>query len=189
MEKATTLRVARPTDHLEEIVRFYTDGLGLSRLGSFEDHDGFDGVMLGVPGAAYHLEFTRKRVTAQVPPDTRQFARVLSARPKYVAGDGRPNDMRRLPPRPLVQPVLGPRGAHVQGCRRLSRRASERPLARVMPRASTTYRPRSWRRRERNSSCRRCFEDGPARDSRGWVRPASAHLVSVRSHRRRSSDG
>ena len=61
MEQGMTLRVARPTDHLEEVVRFYTDGLGLSRLGSFEDHDGFDGVMLGVPGATYHLEFTRKR--------------------------------------------------------------------------------------------------------------------------------
>ena len=61
MEKRTTLRVARPTDHLDEVVRFYTDGLGLSRLDSFEDHDGFDGVMLGVPGADYHLEFTRKR--------------------------------------------------------------------------------------------------------------------------------
>ena len=61
MEKGTTLRVARPTDHLEDVVRFYTDGLGLSPLGSFEDHDGFDGVMLGVPGGAYHLEFIRKR--------------------------------------------------------------------------------------------------------------------------------
>ena len=61
MRIATKLRVARPTDHLEEIVRFYTEGLGLSRLDSFEDHDGFDGVMLGIPGAAYHLEFTRKR--------------------------------------------------------------------------------------------------------------------------------
>ena len=37
------------------------DGVGLARLGTFDDHDGFDGVMLGVPGAAYHLEFTRKR--------------------------------------------------------------------------------------------------------------------------------
>lgn len=55
------LRVARPTDHLDAIVAFYRDGLGLSVLGSFEDHDGFDGVMLGDPGAAYHFEFTRKR--------------------------------------------------------------------------------------------------------------------------------
>jgi len=61
IERGTTLRVARPTDHLEDVLRFYTDGLGLSRLGSFEDHDGFDGVMLGVPGGTYHLEVTRKR--------------------------------------------------------------------------------------------------------------------------------
>ncbi len=57
----TTLRVARPTDHLEEVIRFYTDGVGLTRLGSFEDHEGFDGVILGMPDAPYHLEFTRKR--------------------------------------------------------------------------------------------------------------------------------
>lgn len=61
MKGTTRLRVARPTDHLEEVVRFYTEGLGLRHLDSFEDHDGFDGIMLGVPGAAYHLEFTRKR--------------------------------------------------------------------------------------------------------------------------------
>ncbi len=57
----TTLRVARPTDQLDEVVYFYTKGLGLTQLDSFEDHDGFDGVMVGVPGANYHLEFTRKR--------------------------------------------------------------------------------------------------------------------------------
>ena len=52
------LRVARPTDHIDEILRFYRDGLGLEVLYSFEDHDGFDGVMLGKKGAPYHLEFT-----------------------------------------------------------------------------------------------------------------------------------
>jgi catechol 2,3-dioxygenase-like lactoylglutathione lyase family enzyme len=61
MKTETTLRVARPTDHLDEVLRFYADGLGLVRLRSFDDHDGFDGIMMGVPGAAYHLEFTRKR--------------------------------------------------------------------------------------------------------------------------------
>ncbi len=61
MRIGTTLRVARGTDHLDEVLRFYADGVGLERLGSFEDHDGFDGVMLGVAGATYHLEFTRKR--------------------------------------------------------------------------------------------------------------------------------
>ena len=60
MNRRTTLRVARPTDHLDEVVRFYVAGLGLDELGSFEDHDGFDGVMVGVAGAPYHLEFTRQ---------------------------------------------------------------------------------------------------------------------------------
>lgn len=54
------LRVARPTDQMDAVVRFYRDGLGFCELGSFVDHDGFDGVMLGMEGAAYHLEFTRK---------------------------------------------------------------------------------------------------------------------------------
>src|SRR5688500_3273148 len=30
-------------------------------IGSFADHDGFDGAMLGEPGEPYHLEFTRLR--------------------------------------------------------------------------------------------------------------------------------
>lgn len=55
------LRVARPTDNLQEVLRFYRDGLGLTVLASFEDHAGFDGVMLGQPGGPYHLEFTHHR--------------------------------------------------------------------------------------------------------------------------------
>jgi catechol 2,3-dioxygenase-like lactoylglutathione lyase family enzyme len=53
-------RVARPTDHLAEVVKFYRDGLGFEVLGHFENHDGFDGVMLGHRDHSYHLEFTRK---------------------------------------------------------------------------------------------------------------------------------
>ena len=54
------VRVARPTDRLEDITRFYRDGLGLTELSRFEDHDGYSGIMLGLPGAAYHLEFTHQ---------------------------------------------------------------------------------------------------------------------------------
>ena len=54
------LRVARPTDDLGAVIAFYRDGLGFSVLYEFADHDGFDGVMLGHAGAAYHLEITRK---------------------------------------------------------------------------------------------------------------------------------
>ena len=55
------LRIARPTDQMQAVISFYRDGLGFEVLGSFEDHDGFDGVMLGHRGAPYHLEFTRHR--------------------------------------------------------------------------------------------------------------------------------
>src|SRR5262245_45371111 len=54
------LRIARPSDDLAAVVQFYRDGLGFEVLYQFADHDGFDGVMLGHRGAAYHLEFTRK---------------------------------------------------------------------------------------------------------------------------------
>jgi catechol 2,3-dioxygenase-like lactoylglutathione lyase family enzyme len=52
------LRVARHTERLPEVVAFYRDGLGLPVLGGFEDHDGYDGVFLEVPGTGAHLELT-----------------------------------------------------------------------------------------------------------------------------------
>ncbi len=57
----TVVRFARPTDRLGEVVTFWRDAVGLAELGGFVDHDGVDGVMLGPPGAAWHLEFTRTR--------------------------------------------------------------------------------------------------------------------------------
>jgi catechol 2,3-dioxygenase-like lactoylglutathione lyase family enzyme len=54
------LRIARPTNDLEAVVRFYRDGLGFEVLAGFKDHAGFDGVMMGVAGAPYHLEFTHR---------------------------------------------------------------------------------------------------------------------------------
>ncbi len=56
---APTLRVARPSDDLDGLLRFYRDGLGLVLLDRFENHDGFDGIMLGGERAPYHFEFTR----------------------------------------------------------------------------------------------------------------------------------
>jgi hypothetical protein len=61
MTTTPTLRVARPSDNLDALLPFYEHGLGLTVLYRFEDHDGFDGVMLGAAGAPYHFEFTRAR--------------------------------------------------------------------------------------------------------------------------------
>ncbi|TPL00040.1 MULTISPECIES: VOC family protein [unclassified Mesorhizobium] len=58
MKPHLVLRVARPTNDLAAVVRFYRDGLGLQELFRFDNHDGFDGVMLGQPGDSYHFEFT-----------------------------------------------------------------------------------------------------------------------------------
>jgi catechol 2,3-dioxygenase-like lactoylglutathione lyase family enzyme len=52
------LRVARHTERLEEVVAFYRDGIGLTEVGRFHDHDGYDGVFLVLPGTGAHLEFT-----------------------------------------------------------------------------------------------------------------------------------
>lgn len=57
--QAAQFRFARPTQQLEKIVHFYTKGLGLQVIGSFKNHAGYDGVMLGLPDADYHLEFTQ----------------------------------------------------------------------------------------------------------------------------------
>ena len=48
----------------------YCRGLGLLVIGSFENHDGFDGVMLGIPGSSYHFELTYCRKQPVVPTPT-----------------------------------------------------------------------------------------------------------------------
>ncbi|WP_227397027.1 VOC family protein [Jeotgalibacillus aurantiacus] len=55
---AVQIRMARPTDKMEDIIHFYENGLGLKKVAAFQGHDGYDGVMYGLPGTAVHLEFT-----------------------------------------------------------------------------------------------------------------------------------
>jgi catechol 2,3-dioxygenase-like lactoylglutathione lyase family enzyme len=52
------VRFARHTGRLAEVVHFYRDGLGLPEIGRFEDHAGYNGVFLDLPGTGAHLEFT-----------------------------------------------------------------------------------------------------------------------------------
>lgn len=52
------VRIARPTDKLSEVIQFYREGLGLKEIGSFKDHEGYSGIMLGMPDENCHLEFT-----------------------------------------------------------------------------------------------------------------------------------
>jgi catechol 2,3-dioxygenase-like lactoylglutathione lyase family enzyme len=54
---ATHLRIARPVSDLERSVEMYCAGLGFAVLGGFREHRGFDGTMVGEPGAGLHFEF------------------------------------------------------------------------------------------------------------------------------------
>ncbi len=58
---APVLRVARPTERLEDVAAFYRDGLGFAELSRFADHDGFVGVILGHPAAPWNIVFTQRR--------------------------------------------------------------------------------------------------------------------------------
>ncbi|ORX89177.1 Glyoxalase/Bleomycin resistance protein/Dihydroxybiphenyl dioxygenase [Basidiobolus meristosporus CBS 931.73] len=60
-------RVARPTDQLEKVIEFYGEGLGLEKIGSFEKHAGYTGVMFGLPDKKYHLEFTTHELGSPCP--------------------------------------------------------------------------------------------------------------------------
>jgi hypothetical protein len=71
------VRVARPTDRLDAVTRFYHDALGLPELFQFEDHAGYSGVMLGLPGPGYHLEFTSHVDGSPCPAPTRDNLLVL----------------------------------------------------------------------------------------------------------------
>ncbi len=56
--KSAKLRVARPTDNLDKITEMYIEGLGFKLLGNFENHNGFNGSIIGHENHNYHLEFT-----------------------------------------------------------------------------------------------------------------------------------
>jgi catechol 2,3-dioxygenase-like lactoylglutathione lyase family enzyme len=51
-------RIARHTTDLNRIIDFYGRVLGLTILAEFKNHQNYDGVFLGIPGAGWHLEFT-----------------------------------------------------------------------------------------------------------------------------------
>ena len=73
----THFRIARPVRDLGRSAIMYQLGLGLSELDRFDDHEGFDGVMLGIKGANFHFEFTYCRRHPVEPSPTREDLLVL----------------------------------------------------------------------------------------------------------------
>src|SRR4051812_47732127 len=53
------LRIARRTSSIDRLLPFYIDALGFALLSRFNDHDGYDGVIIGHQYAPCHMEFTQ----------------------------------------------------------------------------------------------------------------------------------
>jgi catechol 2,3-dioxygenase-like lactoylglutathione lyase family enzyme len=77
------VRFARPTNRLEECEAFYSQALGLPVIASFADHQGYDGVVFGLPGPSLHLELVRRRPELPLPDPSPENQLVL-----YLDGAG-----------------------------------------------------------------------------------------------------
>ena len=59
------LRVARHTNDLEKIKVFYLSILEFELLGSFNNHDLYDGILIGNSNLDWHFEFTQSNENAE----------------------------------------------------------------------------------------------------------------------------
>ncbi len=59
--KSAKLRVARPTDNLSKVTEMCVLGLSPKLLGTFKNHNGFDGSIIVNETHSYHLEFTHHK--------------------------------------------------------------------------------------------------------------------------------
>ncbi|MFD2042958.1 VOC family protein [Ornithinibacillus salinisoli] len=68
---AAQIRIARPTDKFDEVIDFYEKGVGLPRVGDFQGHRGYTGVIFGLPDHSYQLEITKHVTGSPCPAPTK----------------------------------------------------------------------------------------------------------------------
>jgi catechol 2,3-dioxygenase-like lactoylglutathione lyase family enzyme len=73
------IRVARPSRDLEAARRFYGDALGLPVVASFDDHDGYGGVVFGLPDSSRQLELVRHEGVLPAPTEEDQLVLYLGS--------------------------------------------------------------------------------------------------------------
>lgn len=78
-----TIRIARPVSALQRSASMYIEALGFIEHGRFEDHAGFDGIILGRPNENWHVEFTYCRHHPVTPTPTAEDLLVF-----YVPEEG-----------------------------------------------------------------------------------------------------
>ena len=72
----------------------YQKGLGMQMLGSFTDHGGFSGVIIGSPNSPYHIEFTSKagHAAGNAPTDDNLLVYYVPDRAQWESACGRMSD-------------------------------------------------------------------------------------------------
>jgi catechol 2,3-dioxygenase-like lactoylglutathione lyase family enzyme len=103
------IRVARPTRDLVAARRFYGEALGLPVVASFEDHDGYSGVVFGLPDASRQLELVWHEAATPAPTEEDQLVLYLGSAAEVGAAASRLRDAG-LEPREAVNPYWGKNG-------------------------------------------------------------------------------
>ena len=104
------IRVARPTRDLGVARRFYGEALGLSVVASFEDHDGYSGVVFGLPDAGRQLELVWHEAAAPAPTEEDQLVFYLGSAAEVESLESRLR-AAGLEPREAMNPYWGKNGA------------------------------------------------------------------------------
>lgn len=103
------VRVSRPTRDLAAARRFYGELLGLPVVSSFEGHDGYDGVIFGLPDASRQLELVWHEHAAPAPTEEDQLVFYLGSE-EEVASKAARLRAAGLELRDAVNPYWGKNG-------------------------------------------------------------------------------
>ena len=103
------VRIARPARDLAAVVSFY-ELLGLPVLASFDDHDGYSGVVFGLPDASRQLELLHSEGVVPSPTSEDQLVFYLGSADR-VEGDAARLRAAGFEPRVAPNPFWARNGA------------------------------------------------------------------------------
>ncbi|MFG3280430.1 VOC family protein [Streptomyces sp. NPDC048111] len=106
------VRFVRPTARFDDVMVFYRDVLGLPVLAAWRDHDGYDGMVLGLPGTPVHMELLQHGDPPRIPEPHPENQLVLYLRgPEAVAAAARRLTAHGHSPVASANPYWPARGA------------------------------------------------------------------------------
>lgn len=83
------VRIARPTNHLPSTKAFYVDAVGFGVLAQWEDHEGYDGIVLSIGDATRQLELLQQQGVMPTPTTEDQIVLYLGSLESVAAAADR----------------------------------------------------------------------------------------------------